>query len=481
MIALPMDRDFKWASIPKATLLLIAFNLMVFFLWQWGDEDRWQSIIQQYAHSSLPRLEYPVFTSHLYQTQRADLAVQCEELWKSDQRHQVYRFLLEDESFTQMISKQDADFWGGHDFPQWFADRQKINPTLKTISSLRYGLIPHDGRAITYFISPFLHSHWASLLGNMLLLLIIGVGLERKIGSFYFGLSFMLCALFGGVAHTLFQGSSFTPVLGATGAVNGMLAMMLWLHKLNKIPFFYFVVVRFGFVEAYAVLLAIPGVLNLVLQVAIAWPQHIPYLAHFSPLILGTLLMAGLLRWMLGTPVNIEPETDEDLAYREALDKALKQIELFNFTDALKQFEQLAKENPGRVELTSSIFSLQGITQQPEIQKQTGLTLFTHATPDPKDAPVFVKVLTQYLNLHALDSIPAKDQVSLVRSAVACNELKIAGALIKSLEQQKVRSQMFKKALSELISACEKAQDSQASQRFKLLLERISRPSPDQI
>jgi membrane associated rhomboid family serine protease len=74
-----------------------------------------------------------------------------------------------------------------------------------------------------FFTYMFLHANFIHLFGNMLILFFFGPPLEQKFGGSYFIKFYILCGLSGAVLAPLFVGAQPTNLLGASGAVFGLL------------------------------------------------------------------------------------------------------------------------------------------------------------------------------------------------------------------------------------------------------------------
>lgn len=104
----------------------------------------------------------------------------------------------------------------------------------------RHGYKPGAPEWSDLFFSLFLHGGLMHLVGNMLFLWIYGDNVEHRLGRF----AFLLCYLLTGVAATLFfsffaQGS-LTPLVGASGAISGVLGFyFLWFPR-NVVRMFVF-------------------------------------------------------------------------------------------------------------------------------------------------------------------------------------------------------------------------------------------------
>ena len=100
-----------------------------------------------------------------------------------------------------------------------------------------FGFFPDklfDGQFFTVVTSMFLHGSFWHLLGNMWFLWVFGDSLESKLGSFRFLLFYMLCGIGSAVGYAL-AGADASAVIGASGAISGVLGGYLVLLPKNKI------------------------------------------------------------------------------------------------------------------------------------------------------------------------------------------------------------------------------------------------------
>ena len=80
---------------------------------------------------------------------------------------------------------------------------------------------------ITY---AFLHGDWMHLLSNMLFLFIFGDNIEDALGHFRYFVFYLACAVLAAGAHMLFNLDSNGPLIGASGAVAGVLGAYVVLY-----------------------------------------------------------------------------------------------------------------------------------------------------------------------------------------------------------------------------------------------------------
>ncbi len=98
-------------------------------------------------------------------------------------------------------------------------------------------------RWTTLFTSLFLHAGWLHLGGNMLYLWIFGNNIEEHLGHGKFLLFYLLSGLVATGTHILFNPDSPIPVIGASGAIAGVLGAYLILfprHQVVTLAFFFY-------------------------------------------------------------------------------------------------------------------------------------------------------------------------------------------------------------------------------------------------
>jgi membrane associated rhomboid family serine protease len=105
-----------------------------------------------------------------------------------------------------------------------------------------YGLVPiklvSDPGWQTYFSvlsSMFLHGGFGHIFGNLWYLQIFGDNIEDEIGHFPYLIFYLLCGLAAAMAQVMMAPSSKVPLIGASGAIAGVLGAYLILFPNNRI------------------------------------------------------------------------------------------------------------------------------------------------------------------------------------------------------------------------------------------------------
>jgi len=95
-----------------------------------------------------------------------------------------------------------------------------------------YNPIPEPLTLLTYM---FLHAGWMHLISNMLFLWVFADNIEDAFGHAAFLILYLLCGVAGALTHTLILPESPAPLIGASGAVSGILASYMLLYPRARI------------------------------------------------------------------------------------------------------------------------------------------------------------------------------------------------------------------------------------------------------
>ncbi len=96
---------------------------------------------------------------------------------------------------------------------------------------------------LTIFSSIFLHGGWMHLIGNMGYLYIFGDNIEDCMGKLRFIFYFCLCGVIAALSQSLIDVNSNIPMIGASGAISGILGGYLILFPKAKIKIFVWLII----------------------------------------------------------------------------------------------------------------------------------------------------------------------------------------------------------------------------------------------
>ncbi len=108
-----------------------------------------------------------------------------------------------------------------------------------------FGVVPSDitlgvpqspvPEPLTFVTYMFLHAGWIHLISNMLFLWVFADNVEDAFGYFAFTLFYLLCGIAGALAHVMMTPDSPAPLIGASGAVSGIIGAYVLLYPKARI------------------------------------------------------------------------------------------------------------------------------------------------------------------------------------------------------------------------------------------------------
>ena len=104
----------------------------------------------------------------------------------------------------------------------------------------RYGFRPAEFVPLTLITSLFLHGGLMHLAGNMLFLYIFGDNVEHRLGRLGYLLVYFGCGVIATLFFALFAAGSQVPLIGASGAISGVLGCYFFWFPRNRVRIFVF-------------------------------------------------------------------------------------------------------------------------------------------------------------------------------------------------------------------------------------------------
>lgn len=156
----------------------------------------------------------------------------------------------------------------------------------------------------TLVTSMFLHADPLHLLMNLVIFIIMGIGLEERIGHGRFLAVFAVAGILGTLLYSLTQIGSSVPLVGASGAVFGVMGAYATLYPRDRVFFFFILIIPNVPVYIAATIYTVVEVFRIVLSPS-------PNVAHFAHV--GGLLAGALFAFILARYAHLP-----DLEHRRA-------------------------------------------------------------------------------------------------------------------------------------------------------------------
>jgi membrane associated rhomboid family serine protease len=145
----------------------------------------------------------------------------------------------------------------------------------------------------TPLTSMFLHGGWLHLLGNMWFLWLFGNNVEDSMGHARYHAFYLLCGLAAAVGQTVVAPGSVVPMVGASGAISGVMGAYIVLYprvRIHMLVFLFIFVTRIV-VPAY-LMLGYWFLLQLVSGTAVRSEGGVAFWAHVAGFVAGAVLIS---------------------------------------------------------------------------------------------------------------------------------------------------------------------------------------------
>ena len=193
----------------------------------------------------------------------------------------VLVWLATDFAVSDVVSNQ-ASLGLGY-IPAVIYDNARLDPALV--------LVPENWTYVTY---AFLHGNFWHLATNMLFLWVFGDNVEDAMGHIRFLIFYLLCAAGAAWFHGFLLPQSQGPLVGASGAISGVVAAYFFLHP--KVRIWVLVLWRIPLpLPAYIPLIF--WILQQFYMLAVDQDGDVSWAAHVGGIVAGLLLTPLLKRW----------------------------------------------------------------------------------------------------------------------------------------------------------------------------------------
>ncbi|HEX2338725.1 MAG TPA: rhomboid family intramembrane serine protease [Hyphomicrobiaceae bacterium] len=150
--------------------------------------------------------------------------------------------------------------------------------------------IPEGLTLLTY---QFMHGDIFHLLSNMLFLWVFGDNVEDALGHLKYLIFYLLCGVAGGLAHAAMLPASPLPLIGASGAVAGVIGAYLILHPRVLVWVLAFRIIPLKIRAAWVLGI---WVATQVIMVLISPVDQVAWWAHIGGMVAGAVLVLFLRR-----------------------------------------------------------------------------------------------------------------------------------------------------------------------------------------
>jgi membrane associated rhomboid family serine protease len=165
-----------------------------------------------------------------------------------------------------------------------------------------FGLVPAYFSVASIFTSMFVHGGLAHLGGNMLFLWIFGDNVEDRLGHGRFLLFYVMCGFAAALAQASLYADSLVPMVGASGAIAGVMGAYLVLYPHSRVlmlfpfPVFLFELPALVFLVMWFLVQFLNGINQLPIFERNALSGGVAFWAHVMGFVAGLVLVVFMKR-----------------------------------------------------------------------------------------------------------------------------------------------------------------------------------------
>jgi len=382
MLIVPFAKGMNWKRPPVITIALVIINVLVFSLWQANDGEHYKAAFHQYMASSLPKAEFPRYKEFLREHQRSDEADEVAEMLRHrEARPYVIMKMQRDAPFLHAMAKGEIVRKDEAIYEQWLKDRRAFERKYEAIRNEAHTFKPAFPEISDAFTHMFMHGSIDHLVGNMVFLLIVGLAVERILGSGLYAAAYISGGLIAVAFFAAGNSDSGNGLLGASGAISAIMGLYAALFGNRKIPFFYSLGFYFDYIRAPAWILLLAWVGKEGYSMLTDAESNIAYLAHFGGLIGGGFMgyLATNLRIIDPKNLEIEEEEKEERipAWREEYNRAMTLLGRMETAKAADVFARLHRQYPSEHDILLQYYKSARYQPESDTYHQSALAMLS--------------------------------------------------------------------------------------------------------
>jgi membrane associated rhomboid family serine protease len=338
MLIIPVTGKLNKKNLPWITIIIILINCFVFFYFQSDDDKFEQEASTYYFNSGLAEIEVNQYIKYREEQKDALQDIKQQEQQTdsdSEKMKRYYHEMFQDEEFEKLLLSDKIITPADPQYKVWKDLRTQYGNISNNISSEKYGFIPANNKPITIFTSMFLHGSFMHLLGNMIFLWLVGCILELGFGRITYIVIYFLSGVFETELFRFFNMDSIIPLIGASGAISGLMGAYTVAYGRTKINVFYSLGFYFNYARVYAILLLPLWLANETFALLFLKNSNVAYLAHIGGLIGGAFLgFLSIKIFRIASHKDFEDVPDPKKTITTLLEKALQKIESLDMKGA---------------------------------------------------------------------------------------------------------------------------------------------------
>ncbi len=491
MLIIPLTGKISTRNPPIITIGIVLINCFVFFVLQAGDKERYLQAMEFYVESGLGKIEVSRYLAHIRGTDMEEsLPSKGQKGLNEAAFMRLYEKMQRDQAFMNRLLNDEIVTPEDGIYDTWKTLRGKYEGMLSRVVIQGYGFRPVEPGFVTTFTHMFIHGSFMHILGNMVFIWLVGCVLELGCGRILYIAMYLLCGILAVWLFALVYMGSRLPLVGASGAISGLMGAYTVLYGKKKIKVFYSLGFYFNYARVSAIILLPIWIGNEIFQLFFGGYSQVAYVAHIGGLTSGAILGYLNLRFLGRASEEVFGEDPKE-KIASLLEEALERIGRLDMHGARPLLEQVLEIDPHNRSALTHLFNIDKLNPQDTRFHGTVSKLLHHLIDDSKAHETLYATYKEYrriskelrLNLDLLFQIGSsfsaygyleeseKIMAMLLQKRPAYQKLPTG---IFRLAQAYLRKGMIQKGKKCLLIICRRYPESAESQVARRLLMRYN-------
>jgi len=405
-----------------------------------------------YYDSGQIQFEFPFYLQVLDARGDTELMQQLSEQNTDNLPQDVAAKMISDQDFQRGMDQGTIIPVGTPGRNGWLERRAHLQELLHDAAGGWMALDPADINPLSLIGYQFMHAGWDHLVGNILVLAIVGWLVEAIIGPGRLLGVYLVGGIIAAGGYLAMHWGRHEPLVGASGSISALMGLFAMLFAHRKVRFFYTVVVYAGFITVPALWL-LPYWLGLqALEWSLDPKSPVAFVAHICGLIAGGLFVFAL-KQLPGDEDTQEKldEPEQDRSFEIKLNEARRQVMAINADVAERLLEELHQERPDDARPLEMLFTLAKLSPQSERFHQVTARILSLPQTQPELGQLGTRVREDYLKLATpAPALPPALMVQLLLHCADRQQLRESDRLLMPILRSGIRDSRIRGALLKL-------------------------------
>ncbi len=342
MLIVPIASKSENKHLPYCCIALILLNVFVLFFLQSGDDAIYERAQQYYSDSGLYKIELKSYRQYLVDAGEENVPSLSSEQGSQELASRMFS----DRAFRERLEQGLVITKNKKNYSEWSEKRKEYKGIIGKTFISRFGYSPSENNFLGMFTCMYLHGGVMHLVGNMVFLWLVGAILEAAIGAIPFIVLYTVTGICASALFGFIYPMNPGPLVGASGAIAGLMGAYGVIFGLRKITVFYSLGFYFDYARLPALALFPVWVANEFFQLYSNAGSNVAYVAHIGGLLSGVVIGAGYRQWFQNKIEGLFVAEEKKSELESTIEKAMAHLSALDLKKARNDFDRVLQQDP---------------------------------------------------------------------------------------------------------------------------------------